>query len=45
MKRIILSVLALAATGVAMAQEAYSLWSVTPKAGLMLFFRQAILRD
>lgn len=34
MKRIILSVLALATTGVATAQEAYSLWSVTPKAGL-----------
>jgi len=34
MKRIILSVMALAAAGVATAQEAYSLWSVTPKAGL-----------
>ena len=35
MKRIILSVLALVAAGVAMAQEEeYSRWSVTPKAGL-----------
>ena len=34
MKRIILSVMALAAAGVATAQEAYSLWSVTPKADM-----------
>ena len=34
MKRIILSVLALVAAGMATAQEEYSRWSVTPKAGL-----------
>ena len=34
MKRIILGVLALVAAGAAMAQESYSRWSLTPKAGL-----------
>ncbi len=34
MKRIILGVLALVAAGAATAQESYSRWSLTPKAGL-----------